>query len=413
MTVSVPRAAIRGAVVQDGEARSADQLRSLAGEVEACLRSLPGAGRVVVATPDRGAFVAAVVGAWRAGHVPVPLAETAPRPASVECDQLRARLEETGPALVLADAQFGPFLAEAGYTRAATDGPGPFEGWCPPAGDETPNPPGCALIVFTSGSTGRPKAVVIPPAALDAIAATNRRVYRFDADDRFLSALPMTHLAGLTNLLAALDAGCDVVVAPPMLFVNEVLATVVRFRVSVIGTVPHQLDQLVGRRDTETPAGIEPGRVDGLATVRLVVSSGARLSPAVVESAARAMPDAELVNAYGLTEAFRSFAAPARVDDVDAIGAPLPGVEARLIDLDSGRPPEPGQPGEIQLRGANLFRGYRRPDGTVEPAPRVAADRRRGHDRGRRSVPTGRTPRLVPQHRRSQGGGRDDRSRPR
>ncbi len=47
------------------------------------------------------------------------------------------------------------------------------------------------------------------------------------------------------------------------------------------------------------------------------------------------------------------------------MGAALPGIELRLVD-DRGHPPEGEDPGEIQVRGANLFSGYW-PDGADGP----------------------------------------------
>jgi long-chain acyl-CoA synthetase len=70
---------------------------------------------------------------------------------------------------------------------------------------------------------------------------------------------------------------------------------------------------------------------------------------------------------YGLTEA-----APVVTSTLasthpvpGSLGAALPGVDLRLVD-DLGREPEPGDPGEIQVRGANLFSGYW-PDGSDAP----------------------------------------------
>ena len=48
-----------------------------------------------------------------------------------------------------------------------------------------------------------------------------------------------------------------------------------------------------------------------------------------------------------------------------SVGAALPGIEIRLVD-ETGRPPEGEDPGEIQIRGANLFSGYW-PDGAQGP----------------------------------------------
>jgi long-chain acyl-CoA synthetase len=48
-----------------------------------------------------------------------------------------------------------------------------------------------------------------------------------------------------------------------------------------------------------------------------------------------------------------------------SVGAALPGIEIRLVD-ETGRPPEGEDPGQIQIKGANLFSGYW-PDGNSGP----------------------------------------------
>ncbi len=74
---------------------------------------------------------------------------------------------------------------------------------------------------------------------------------------------------------------------------------------------------------------------------------------------------------YGLTEAAPVVTSTLCVDGdgrtrhPGSVGRALPGIEMRLVE-DSGQVPEPGDPGEIRMRGANLFSGYW-PDGTDGP----------------------------------------------
>jgi long-chain acyl-CoA synthetase len=70
---------------------------------------------------------------------------------------------------------------------------------------------------------------------------------------------------------------------------------------------------------------------------------------------------------YGLTETspvVTSTLASAEAKP-GSIGRPVPGVEVRLVDED-GSPAADGDPGEVLVRGANLFSGYW-PDGTGGP----------------------------------------------
>ncbi len=349
---TVRGAVLNGAVSNGDVRRTGVELDQLADRIAASLAEqiADGAGRggcrVAVATADRADCLAAVVGCWRSGLVPVPISEQAPIAGSIEDERFQTRLDIAQPVAVLGDEAHSELLAVAGYVPD-TQPVGNLRTWRPSSRPSVPCPAGTALILFTSGSTGLPKAVVIPERAVAAAAATNAGLYGMTGDDRFLSTLPMTHMAGLTNLLAASAAGADIVIAPQGLLPADLRRLVADQEISVLGTVPHQLFQLLGTSDPS-----------GLATLRIVVSSGAQLSGPVIERTERALPAVTLYNAYGLTEAFRSFVTVARADDPCDLGLPAAGVEARLIDPETGERCEDGQVGEIQLRGANLYSGY-------------------------------------------------------
>ena len=97
-----------------------------------------------------------------------------------------------------------------------------------------------------------------------------------------------------------------------------------------------------------------------------MLSGSAPLSPEVV----REFTDRTGVpvhQGYGLTEASPVVTSTlcSETNQVGSVGAALPGIDIRLLD-DDGRPPEGDDPGEIEIRGANLFSGYW-PDGAGGP----------------------------------------------
>jgi long-chain acyl-CoA synthetase len=118
------------------------------------------------------------------------------------------------------------------------------------------------------------------------------------------------------------------------------------------------------------------GLAERLGPVRLVLSGSAPLSAEVVEEFTHTT-GVPVHQGYGLTEAapvvtstLRSAAGGSTAGGSAAprpgsVGAPLPGIEVRLVDP-SRRPVETGDPGEIEVRGDNLFSGYW-PDGADGP----------------------------------------------
>ena len=105
---------------------------------------------------------------------------------------------------------------------------------------------------------------------------------------------------------------------------------------------------------------------DRLGPVRLVLSGSAPLGAEVVDAftAATAIP---VHQGYGLTEASPVVTSTLCSESLQtgSVGAALPGIELRLVD-ETGRVLDGEDPGEIQVRGANLFSGYW-PDGSGGP----------------------------------------------
>jgi long-chain acyl-CoA synthetase len=139
----------------------------------------------------------------------------------------------------------------------------------------------------------------------------------------------------------------------------ETLARVQQDRVTVVAGVPAIYDAWLAL-DEQTAPG------DVFASVRLCASGATTLHDATADGMRRRF-GVTVHDGYGLTEASpvvttTAIGAQARAG---SIGPPLPGVEVELLDLD-GNPVLEGDPGEIVVRGANVFAGYwRDPDATA------------------------------------------------
>jgi long-chain acyl-CoA synthetase len=111
-----------------------------------------------------------------------------------------------------------------------------------------------------------------------------------------------------------------------------------------------------------------PDLRDAFTSVRLAVSGAAPL-PADVLTRFAAAAGVQIYEGYGLTETApvltTTLCSPA--PKPDSIGRPIPGIELRLVD-DAGDEVDEDDPGEIVVRGANVFAGYW-PDGSGGPDP--------------------------------------------
>ena len=308
--------------------------------------------RVGVATESQASFVAAVAAAWNVGAVAVPLSSRAPRANSVEQNMLLRRLHDADVGVVVADKAHAAVLTGERYKVRQEFGRGEggvllIEEKAARARHEMRED--ATAIFYTSGSTGAAKGVVLSAETIEFLLATNRRINAWTRDDRFLSALPLSHVAGFVNVLAALTNEVDVFVSPSFAWPVKVIDFCVERRITVAGLVPYYLSRLVGSR-----------RIGELKSLRLVVSSAAPMVAKDVARARDALPQLVIANAYGLTEAFRSLIlTPDELrTNPPSIGRPVEGVEVEVRDDTGTRVLGEDEDGELWIRGPNVMLEY-------------------------------------------------------
>jgi len=214
------------------------------------------------------------------------------------------------------------------------------------------------LIQYTSGTTSFPKGVMLSHAnmLLDAQAAAKRMGVR--ADDRYFSIRPFFHVAGSTlSVLVSLSTGCCLL-SLPKFDVAESLAILDRERCSLISGNDTIFLTLMGH------PGFDAGKLH-------LRGGWAAAGPEVMEQIHSRMHVPGLCNAYGQSEAapnvlLSSFDDPLE-SRIHGFGFPHPGTEVRLADPVTDAPRAPGEPGEIQVRGWNVMRGYyKMPEATAK-----------------------------------------------
>ena len=214
------------------------------------------------------------------------------------------------------------------------------------------------LIQYTSGTTSFPKGVMLSHANMlrDALAAAKRMGVR--ADDRYFSIRPFFHVAGSTlSVLVSVNTGCCLL-SLPKFDVAENLAILDRERCTLISGNDTIFLMLMGHPDFDAD--------------KLHLRGGwAAAGPEVMEQIHSRMRVPGLCNAYGQSEAapnvlLSSFDDPIELR-INGFGFPHPGTEVRLADPATDLPRAPGEPGEIQVRGWNVMRGYyKMPEATAK-----------------------------------------------
>ncbi|HSI30432.1 MAG TPA: AMP-binding protein, partial [Miltoncostaeaceae bacterium] len=233
----------------------------------------------------------------------------------------------------------------------ATIGPAALEAG-PPAPVAAVHPEDLAYLIYSSGSTGRPKGAMHAHRDLRAgIETYAAEVLALGPGDRCHSTARLFTSLGFGNgFFRVLGRGAAAVLSGVLPTPRAVLATVEREGVTVLTAVPTFWSQLARFLERHP----EP---DALASVRLAVSSGDSLPPAVA-TRLREIAGLDLIQGLGCSEC-SNIVISTRPGEAagGALGRAVPGVEIRLAD-DDGRPVEPGTPGRLWIRSDSNTTGY-------------------------------------------------------
>ena len=263
---------------------------------------------------------------WRLGAVAVPVHH------GMGTGDAAAALAQIEPRVVLTEPRDVDGLAGLGPPITATQ--------------SAAKPADLAVALFTSGSTGAPKAVLHTQRGLAYKSRLMCEVHRLTPHDAVLMPAPLAHISGLLNgVLLPGVAGMRTVLMEKW-DPEEALQMIADERITFMIGPPTFFVTLMAA------SGFSPERV---ATMRLISSGGAGVTPAFVDQAREAF-GATVKRTYGSTEA--PTVTTSHADDPldrarDTDGRPTGEVELRIADG-----------GELWLRGPELFVGYADPPQT-------------------------------------------------
>jgi malonyl-CoA/methylmalonyl-CoA synthetase len=248
------------------------------------------------------------------------------------------------------------------------------------------------MMLYTSGTTSRPKGVLLPQQVLTAQSRSLLQAWNYSANDVLLHLLPLHHIHGTVNaLLTPLFAGSTVefqfpfnptavwerLAAP---FLNNASADSPKKPITFLTVVPTIYTRLLASHTALSPE-LQAATKTALhpSNMRLNISGSAAL-PTPVKSAWSELSGGNvLLERYGMTEVGMALSCGLSfADRVDgSVGWPLPSVQARLTDSETGEIIKQGEEidpatgrerlGEIQLRGPTIFKEYwKNPEATAK-----------------------------------------------
>ncbi|HET6750872.1 MAG TPA: long-chain fatty acid--CoA ligase [Actinomycetes bacterium] len=346
--------------------------------------------RVALLLPNCPQFLICELGAWKAGAIVVPLNPIYAQP------ELEGALARTGAeTIVVLTPMYGrvkavqprtalrrviatnvkeylPPLLRVLFTLARErkgghrvrlergdlwlgDLLGRHEGSPPPAAGAGPDDP--AAILMSGGTTGTPKGVVglhrhytITGTQI----ATWLRSGTTPWEDVVMAPLPLFHsFANIGIQSVALINHNAIALVPDPRDLKDLLRTIDKVRPTSFSGVPALFNAMIDHPD------VRAGKVD-FSSIKVCFSGAA---PLLAETKRRfeELTGGRIVEGYSLTEAMLACAVnPVEgPNKLGSVGMPLPDVEVRIVDAETGKGPlAPGEVGEVLVRAPQLMAGY-------------------------------------------------------
>ncbi|KAL1291926.1 hypothetical protein HN51_060406 [Arachis hypogaea] len=209
-----------------------------------------------------------------------------------------------------------------------------------------------AAILYSSGTTGKVKGVMLTHRNLIAMAG----VYNVVRAQRekpavFLYTVPFFHVFGFTLSLRAVVL-LETVVLMERFGLRRMMEAIERFRVTHMAAVPSVMVAMM--KDDLTAAY-------DLRSLECVACGGAPLGKDTAAAFKTKFPKVLILQGYGLTESTAGVARTTNPEEASrsrTTGKLVSGVEAKIVNPDTGEPMFPGDQGELWLRGPSIMKGY-------------------------------------------------------
>ena len=352
------------AIAGDGPAVTYDSMRQ---QIAAAVSQLNGIGlgrgdRIAIALPNGLETIVSFLAAATAGTA-------APLNPAYRREEFRFYLEDTGARAIIVPPAGAEEARSAATNIPIIEASLNSEGKVilssassvgPKCERRDPEPSDIALILHTSGTTSRPKRVALANANLMASVLNVADTYELTRDDVSFCVMPLFHVHGLVaSTLATLATGGTVLVAPRFNALSFWRAAREN-HVTWYSAVPSIHQMLLAR----TKSGTQPAQAEKL---RFIRSCSAALPPAMMADLEEKF-GVPVLEAYGMTEAAHQMASNPLPPAIRKPGSVGRGTRVAITILDEkGEALPAGVPGEVSIKGANVFSGYEgNPDANAE-----------------------------------------------
>lgn len=312
----------------------------LASQIEARCRTKT----LGILLPTGGAFPMAALAGWMLGKTVVPLNFL------LKPDELQYVIDDCQTDTIVSA---GPLLNFLGARPAIPNliemDKLSFKGFPEPRWPASAAASDLALLLYTSGTSGRPKGVMLTHGNIRANIRQIRAFLPFTKDEVLLGVLPQFHTFGLTVLtILPLSIGCKVVYTAKFI-PHRIVKLAREHRPTVLVAIPSMYNAILHVKDAKP---------EDFKSFRYVVSGGEPL-PEAVFAGFRERFGVTINEGYGLTETapVTNWCKPEEWRP-HSVGRPLPGIDERIADLNTGEFLPAGHDGEVLIKGSNVMQGY-------------------------------------------------------
>jgi long-chain acyl-CoA synthetase len=219
-----------------------------------------------------------------------------------------------------------------------------------PCQDPCYDPDAIMALIYTSGTTGRAKGVMLTHSNILATVTNFNCWMRYREGGVYLHSAPIFHIADFPAMFAAPAFGAAQVTLSR--FQPEAFCEVVaKERVNYTVLVPTMINFVTQFAESHA---------HDLTSLEMLGYGGSPMAPQLIRKTRELLPQAKLVQVYGLSETgfLTGLQDQEHTEDkLTSCGRPCVGIDVQIAD-EAGNPAAAGQPGELVARGANVMRGY-------------------------------------------------------